>query len=156
MEVQIEMRFITGKKPCFWGFMGNLVIVKNQSSLIYVPDLDKYDAVSKFPLLFFSLRLFSFRQEFWEVRCGFHLLKLYCLECKLFRSGFFFPYSFYQNGFASVCHFLSLLFPLLWDVPLPCVPSEAPEGPLSLPRPEINQSRSMSSAIASTWSWPQL
>lgn len=72
----------------------NLVIVKDQSSLIYVPDLDKYDAVSKFPLLFFSLRLFSFRQEFWEVRCGFHLLKLYCLECKLFRSGVFPPVAF--------------------------------------------------------------
>lgn len=44
------------------------------------------------------------------------------LECRLFRSGVFFACSFYQNSLISVYYFFSLLFPLLWGVPLPSSP----------------------------------
>jgi len=56
-----------------------MVIVKEESSLIYAPAFEKIMPCQNSPAFFFSAFVF-FRQEFWEVRCcGFDLLKLYCL-----------------------------------------------------------------------------
>lgn len=46
------------------------------------------------------------------------------LGCRLFRSGCFFPCSFYQDSITSEYDIFSLLFPLLWDVPLPSCPQK--------------------------------
>lgn len=81
--------------------------------------------------VFFSSRVL--RSEMW-----FSSLKAVLFGMSIVQVRVFFSCSFYQNGFASVYHFLSLLFPLFWDVPLPSVPSKAPEGPVSLLRPQIN------------------
>lgn len=65
---QIGMRVIIGKKPCFQGFMGkecHLVIVKEQSSLIYAPtSLWKNDAMSKSPCILFQCICFLFIKSF--------------------------------------------------------------------------------------------
>lgn len=161
------MRFITGKKPCFWRFMGkdcNLVIVKDQSNLIYVPGFDKNDAVAKFPLHFFHCICFLFIESFGKWDVVFQLLKLYYLECQLFRSGFFSPVAFIRTPlllyitfyvyFPSVlrCSIAICALKGTWG---PCFSAETPDKPRSmcpveLPVPDPSLSYSVFTRAACT------
>lgn len=71
----------------------NLVIVKDQSSLIYVPGFDKNDAVSKFPLHFFFTVFVFFSSRVLGSEMWFSSLKAVLFGMQVLQVRGFFPLS---------------------------------------------------------------